>query len=92
MAAIDALLALIEAQKAQELRCWHASRRYSSGQGRGLTMPPLDAEIVEPSRPRRSRRAILTGCAPRVRATPSTAPNATGSSPWRRAGTLTSCH
>ena len=48
MAAIDALLALIEAQKATGIVLRAREPPVLIGaQGRGLTMPPLDAEIVE---------------------------------------------
>jgi twitching motility protein PilT len=48
MAAIDALLALIEAQKATGIVLRTREPPVLIGaQGRGLTMPPLDGEIVE---------------------------------------------
>jgi twitching motility protein PilT len=48
MAAIDALLALIEAQKATGIVLRAREPPVLMGaQGRGLTMPPLDSEIVE---------------------------------------------
>ena len=48
MAGIDALLALIEAQKATGIVLRAREPPVLMGaQGRGLTMPPLDSEIVE---------------------------------------------
>jgi len=87
------LLALIDAQKATGIVLRAREPPVLIGaQGRGLTMPPLAPQILETFAAEALARPILTGCALPALATPSTAPNATASLPWRRAGTLTSCH